>query len=298
MGIPAQALGRTAGDAVAQASARRLMAFAAGIGADDPCYFDDLRPEGIVGHPAFCASLEWPVVSGADYRAALGRPAGGPRGTVHVQQDSHFHRPIRSGEALRTSARVVQIRQTGAGALVTCHIDTLAAESGEKVVTSWSAGMFLREKVDGVPAAGEEPPALRADAAVATAVTSAPASVVPIQTEHGLAHRYTECADIWNPIHTELSAAKALGLPAIILHGTCTWALAGQELIRAVGGGDPRKLRRLAGRFKAMVFPGDRLSLEFARAVGSAGAGVSWQFAVRTPRGDLAITHGVAEFDA
>ena len=152
--------------------------------------------------------------------------------------------------------------------------------------------MFLRETVDGEPAAGEEPPALRADAAVATAVTSAPASVVPIQTEHGLAHRYTECASIWNPIHTERTAARAIGLPDIILHGTCTWALAGQALVRALAGGDPRRLRRLAGRFKGMVFPGERLELDYGREA----AGV-WQFAVRTPRGELAITHGVAEID-
>ena len=65
MAIPASAAGREAGEALAEASPRRLMAYAAGIGADERCYFDDLRPEGIIGHPAFCVSLEWPVVSGA-----------------------------------------------------------------------------------------------------------------------------------------------------------------------------------------------------------------------------------------
>ena len=49
-----------------------------------------------------------------------------------------------------------------------------------------------------------------------------------------------------------------------------------------------------------MVFPGERLELEHGRetgrAAGHADAG-AWQFALRTPRGDLAITHGVAEFE-
>lgn len=291
MAIAAAVAGRDAGEGVAEISTRRLMAFAAGIGAEDPCYFDDLRAEGVIGHPAFCASLEWPVVSSPAYLAAIGRPLDGPRGTVHVQQDSHFHRPIRPGDTLRTAARVTQVRQTGAGALVTCRVDTLAAD-GVPVVTSWTSGMFLREQVGGAASAGEEPPAMRAEAEV----DAAPKSRVEVQTAPGLAHRYTECASIWNPIHTEPSAAKALGLPAIILHGTCTWALAGQALIHMAGGGDPRRLRRLAGRFKGMVFPGDTLQVEYALQAASASESAVWQFAVRTPRGDLAISHGVAEF--
>lgn len=297
MAIPANAVGREAGSATAEASTRRLMAYAAGIDAADACYFDDLRAGGIVGHPAFCASLEWPVVSGAQYLAAIGRAPGVPRGAIHVLQDSRFHRPIRAGETLRTSARIAEVRQTGAGALVTSCVETRDVPGGDPIVTTWSAAMFLRESVSGESTNAEALPVLRRDADVPLAKQP----TVFIETARGLAHRYSECASIWNPIHTERAAAHAIGLPDIILHGTCTWALAGQALIHAIGGGDPLRLRRLAGRFKGMVFPGERLALgygqENGRAAGHAQAG-AWQFALRTPRGDLAITHGVAEFDA
>lgn len=289
MPIPAASQGREAGCATFEASTRRLMAYAAGIEAGDECYFDDLREGGVIGHPAFCMSFEWPVVSGPDYLAAIGRSADLPRGAVHVLQDSHFHRPVRAGEKLRTSARIAQVRQTRVGALVTSRVETRSVGDDTPVVTTWTAAMFLKETVDGTPQAGEEPPALREDAGV----TAVPLRQTFIQTEPGLAHRYTECSSVWNPIHTERAAARAIGLPGIILHGTATWALAGQALIHAVGGGDPRRLRRLAGRFKGMVFPGDRLELDHGE-----DAPGHWQFAVRTPRGDLAITHGVAEFDA
>jgi len=287
--IAAAATGREAGEALVAVSTRRLMAYAAGIGAMEPCYFDDLQPGGIVGHPAFCVSLEWPVVSGAAYLVAIGRPVKAPRGAIHVLQDSRFHRPIRAGDALLTRARVAEVRQTGAGALVTSRVDTLEASSGAPVVTTWTAAMFLRETVSGECAKAQEIPALRDDAEV----SATPLLRQSIETSPGLAHRYTECASIWNPVHTERSAALAMGLPDIILHGTCTWALAGQALIHIAAGGDPRRLRRLAGRFKGMVFPGDQLDLEYARN----GDTSAWQFAVRTPRGELAITHGVAEFD-
>ncbi len=287
MPIPAQAQGREAGSATAEASTRRLMAYAAAIEAADECYFDDLREGGIVGHPAFCMSLEWPVVSGPAYLAAIDRSPDAPRGAVHVLQDSHFHRPIRAGELLRTRARIAEVRQTRVGALVTSRVETRAEEDDAPVVTTWTAAMFLKETVAGESGKAEEPPALREDAEV----TAGRPRQLHIATSPGLAHRYTECASVWNPIHTERAAARAIGLPDIILHGTCTWALAGQALIHAVGGADPRRLRRLAGRFKGMVFPGDRLELDYAEQAPGA-----WQFAVRTPRGELAITHGVAEF--
>ena len=289
MPIIATAAGRDAGSLDSEATVRRLMAYAAGIGAEDGCYFDDERD--LIGHPAYCVSLEWPVVSGRDYLAAIGRPTDAPRSAVHVLQDSRFHRPIRPGDALRTRARIAQIGQTSAGVLVTSRVETCEQANGTPVVTTWTGAMFLRDTLDGTPATtGETPPALRQDADV----TAPSAQRLTIETSPGLAHRYSECASIWNPIHTERRAARAIGLPGIILHGTCTWAIAGQALIHAVAGGDPRRLRRLAGRFKGMVLPGDRLELAFGRET-RGDASDAWQFAVRTPRGDLAITHGVAE---
>lgn len=286
MTIDAAAAGRDAGSLETEATKRRLMAYAAGIGAEDECYFDDER--GVAGHPAFCVSLEWPVVSGAGYLAAIGRSADEPRAAVHVLQDSRFHRLIRAGESLRTHARIARVRQTSAGVVVTSCVETFESATRSPVVTTWSAAMFLRDTLEGRPASDEEPPALREDAAVTVA-----SQRLAIDTSPGLAHRYSECASIWNPIHTERAAARAIGLPGILLHGTCTWALAGQALIHSAAGGEPRRLRRLAGRFKASVVPGDTLELEFGRE--SEGL---WQFAVRTPRGDLAITHGVAEIGA
>ena len=69
-------------------------------------------------------------------------------------------------------------------------------------------------------------------------------TAVPIARE--MPHAYTECASIWNPIHTERAVALGAGLPDIILHGTATWALAGRELIRKRAGGDPTRLRLCA----------------------------------------------------
>jgi acyl dehydratase len=64
---------------------------------------------------------------------------------------------------------------------------------------------------------------------------------------------YTECARIWNPIHTDIAVARAAGLPGIVLHGTATLALAVSRLVARDLGGDPLAVREVAARFSAMV---------------------------------------------
>ena len=133
----------------------------------------------------------------------------------------------------------------------------------------------------------EEAPAVAGDGLDDDAGQTAGAVTIPIARE--MPHVYTECASIWNPIHTERAVALAAGLPDIILHGTATWALAGREVLRVYGGGDPRRLRRLHGRFRAMVLPGTEISVEHARAGDRAV-----RFVVRNHRDEPAIDQGYA----
>ena len=64
---------------------------------------------------------------------------------------------------------------------------------------------------------------------------------------------YTECARIWNPIHTDVAVAQRAGLSAPILHGTATLALAVSRVIARDLGGDPARVRQVRGRFTGMV---------------------------------------------
>ena len=72
-----------------------------------------------------------------------------------------------------------------------------------------------------------------------------------ISTHFG--QQYTECADIYNPIHTEPSVAKAAGLPGVILHGSATKALALTQVINHCFEGDARRITRLCGQLRGMI---------------------------------------------
>jgi acyl dehydratase len=125
------------------------------------------------------------------------------------------------------------------------------------------------------------------------AANGAPAvDAVVLAIPREMPHVYTECASIWNPIHTERAVALAAGLPDIILHGTATWALAGREVLRLYADSDPRRLRRLHGRFRGMVFPGTEIRIEHQRDASGA-----IHFVVRNHRGEPAIDQGLAVID-
>jgi acyl dehydratase len=228
--------------------ARWLMAYAAGLGDANPRYLDTLAEGGIVGHPLFPVCPEWPVVLAVrDLARQAGTPLEELRRGVHATHDLHIHRLVRPGDELTTIATVTAVQARPPGAYLVTRLDTTDGD-GQPVATTWQEDLYLRTAVDGADReaepAPEPPPGPEADeVAVETKV--------PVAA--GAAHVYTECARIWNPIHTDPTAAQQAGLPAIILHGTATHALAISEAVNRWAGGDPARVRRVTARFGGMV---------------------------------------------
>jgi acyl dehydratase len=104
------------------------------------------------------------------------------------------------------------------------------------------------------------------------------------------AHVYTECARIWNPIHTDVAYARAAGLPDIILHGTATLALSVSRILLAFRI-DPAAVRRVRCRFAGMVLMPSLLTVHAS----SEGAGLA--FETRNEQADAVIERATVEFD-
>jgi acyl dehydratase len=269
-------------------STRDILAYAAGLAASEACFLDDVQAGGLRALPFQCVSLEWPcVVSVREALSATLRPEEARRG-VHAVQDSTFHRPMRPGDRLETTGRIVSARRIRAGVLIVCKLETRDVAAGQAVTTSWTSSIYRDVALEGddlildaPPPGAQASPPLPADA---------PSVRIPIPRE--AAHVYSECAEIWNPIHTERAVALAAGLPDIILHGTATWALAGLTLLRRLAGGDVGRLKRITGRFTGMVVPGQDIVVR--HAPGESGV---VRFEVLNPAGRPAISDGAAWLD-
>jgi acyl dehydratase len=86
-------------------------------------------------------------------------------------------------------------------------------------------------------------------------------AVGDIQVAATAAHIYTECARIWNPIHTDPDYARAAGLPGIILHGTATLAFSVSKILQTM----KPKARRVRCRFAGMVLMPSTLTVHASR---------------------------------
>ncbi len=267
---------------------RWVLSYAAGLGLTDPLYLDDSQPDGPFVVPMFCVCIEWEVALKAR-NASLGLTPDELRQGVHAWQRSEFVAPIRAGMTVRTTSEVVHMRRTSAGTYVVVRYGTHDTASGALLTDSLSGTMFR-----GVPMTADAPESLGEvpSAAPAPVSDTAPSFVHEHHVGAGYPHVYTECARIWNPIHTEERVARAAGLSSILLHGTATWSLAAVAMAQAHAGDEGlRTLRLLEGQFRKPVLPRDTLRI---RLLDSQKDSVS--FDVHTDRGDTAMSGGYARF--
>jgi acyl dehydratase len=274
-------VGVPVGEIETEIDARWPMAYAAGLGDTDPVYLDTLRPGGIVAHPLFPACYEWPLA--VESRARQLGEAIALRG-VHATHDVVIHRRVRPGDRLRTSASVVAVAPRRAGAYVLTRYTTVDVNGGPVSVTDYGS-VYLGVTCD---AEGDLPAASSRSGGEAEGAEAWSAEI-PIPAT--LAHVYTECARIWNPIHTDPAVARQAGLSAILLHGTATLALAVSAALAREARGAEAPVARIACRFTGMVSLPSRLTVTGRTVRATNGARMA-TFRATTPDGRAALSDG------
>jgi acyl dehydratase len=237
--ISAAIVGRESGPEPVPIDLRWLMAYNAALG-----------ELGEAAHALFPVCYEWPA--NRTLREASGLQALNER-LVHAQHDLVIHRAPRAGETLQVSGRVISVAQRRPGAFVVLRMRARDA-SGDAVSTTDYGMLYRGVGLQGAERAlesAQDPPQhgtpLQPVGEIAVAATAA--------------HVYTECARIWNPIHTEPEYARKAGLPGIILHGTATLALSVSKVIQTM----KTPVRRVRCRFAGMVRMPSTLTVHASR---------------------------------
>lgn len=235
---------------------RWALAYSSSLGFCGAEYLDDDKPSTVVVPPTFCVCLEW-TLTDVDSRASLlGLDMRERRMGVHALQDSRFYRPFRLGMSVVTTSTLEYMRRTRAGTFMLTRFEHSDAETGKRIATSFSGGMLRgidipQEAAGNMPADFDEPHDLQ----------EADIELPTVQMDRTLPHVYSECARIWNPIHTERAVALAAGLEDIIVHGTITWTLAAAAVCRSTGAGNLGAIRRLTARFRAPIVAGQPMTV-------------------------------------
>ena len=176
---------------------------------------------------------------------------------VHGEQDIHFHQPLRPGMRVATTVTPEAVRVGGSGTRVTSRSDTVEVDGGAPVVTQWFT-TFVRGMSDGESAGPDKP-----DHDLPESAREKPFGVpYVVHVDDDQTYRYRDASGDQMPIHVDDAFAKSVGLPGIIAHGLCTMAMCSQAVVERACDGDPSKLKRLAVRFAANVFPGNDVEVQ------------------------------------
>ncbi|GJF08516.1 3-hydroxyacyl-thioester dehydratase HtdY [Mycolicibacterium cyprinidarum] len=185
---------------------------------------------------------------------------------LHGSQGIRVFAPLPAAGRLSVVSEVADIQDKGEGknAVVMLRATGSDPETGQRVAET-STTLVIRGEggFGGQPGqrpAAPEVPERDPDARVA----------LPTREDQALIYRLSGDR---NPLHSDPWFARELaGFPKPILHGLCTYGVAGRALVADLGGGDASKVTAISARFTSPVFPGEVLTtsiwrLESGRAV-------------------------------
>lgn len=203
---------------------------------------------------------------------------------LHAEQELVLHRPVPTEGRVFSETRFDALYDKGerTGALL-CSSRRLYEEvTGEPIATLRQSLMLrghggFRERKDPTP----RPPAMPA---------RDPDVVLELATRPEQALIYRLSGD-YNPLHCDPQFAREAGFPRPILHGLCTYGVAGRALLRAIVSRGATRLTRIDARFVNPVYPGETIRTQ----IWWEGAGAAFRCIV-AERGIIAIDHGIADY--
>ncbi len=174
---------------------------------------------------------------------------------VHGEQAIMLHRPLPVEAELVGTSRVTGILDKGAGkgAVLYSERRISDAATGELYATLAMSTFCRGDGGFGGPSGPSRPP---------HPIPERPPDAVcglPTLSQQALLYRLN---GDYNPLHADPAVARAAGFDRPILHGLCTLGVAGHALLRSCCNYDATRMRSLALRFSAPVFPGETIRTE------------------------------------
>lgn len=229
-----------------------LYALGLGFGANpvEPRELDFVYEARLRALPMMSVILGYPGLWIADPRTGVNWKA-----LLHGEQGFTIFKQLPSAGSVIGRTRVTDVIDKGIekGALVFSQRDVTDEATGELLCSLRSTSVLRADGGFGGPS-GPSPPAH-------VLPQGEPHLVCDIATTPQSALIYRLSGD-YNPLHVDPEVAKAAKFPRPILHGLCTFGIAGHALVRAVCGYREHRLTSMHARFTAPVFPGETIRTE------------------------------------
>jgi len=174
---------------------------------------------------------------------------------LHGEQGLVNHKPLPAEATVVGKTRITEIidKGQGKGALLLVERKVYEKASGELLATLTSSSFARGDGGFGGPSGpAPQPHALpeRKPDAVSDQATLPMAALI-----------YRLSGD-YNPLHANPKVAKAAGFKQPILHGLCTFGVAGHAILKTCCGYRPERMKSMQLRFSSPVYPGETIRTE------------------------------------
>lgn len=181
---------------------------------------------------------------------------------VHGEQRIQVFGPLPVAATLIAKNRVVSLtdKGPGKGAIAVIERDLFEAGATEPLARTTQV-TFLRgdggfSERSGVSDPGPE--------ALPGVPETAPDVEVELASLEQAALIYRLSGD-YNPLHADPDVARAAGFARPILHGLCTFGMAAHAIVKACCNYDAARIKSMAVRFTAPVYPGESIKFQLWR---------------------------------
>jgi acyl dehydratase len=174
---------------------------------------------------------------------------------LHGEQRVQLHRPVPTQAHVVARTRITDVvdKGPGKGAVLYARREIMDAVTREPLATVTMVTFARGDGGCGSHGEGLLP--------LPEMPSREPDRVMAFATSPQAALLYRLAGDT-NPLHAEPRVAQQAGYSRPILHGLCMFGLATWQVGESACEGDPTRVRSLAGRFTAPLYPGETLRTE------------------------------------
>ena len=229
-----------------------LYALSVGASADalDGLQFTTENTEGLPQQVLPTAAVVFGPLVGGLALEALGPLE--PSRALHAQQFLRMHKVLPISGTVECHSRVRDVFDKGSGALIVLASECYEASTGERLFDLDSSVFVRGEGAFGGPRGPSQQ--------TATPPERVPDVEARYETVPNQALLYRLNGDRQR-LHSDPLLARRGGFDRPILHGLCTYGIAGRLLLESLCDADPSRFASMSARFTAPVFPGELLTV-------------------------------------
>ena len=207
-------------------------------------------------HPLFYTKISWQIIENLNKYLDKAIDEAILKTIVHQSEHIIFHKNIEVPTDLTVKSRLWNLDKHKKGTKMLIRFDYYSGK--ELLVTEYSGGLLFGVKLLGEgKSLGKILETKRIDESHIWQET--------IKIDKDLPYTYAKKAEIDAPIHTNPKFAKSIGLPDIILQGTCTFAKSVSLILSKELNNEAERIKSVAAKFTGMIVPPNKITVRLLK---------------------------------